>query len=57
MLATTADEVDTKNAQVCLITPLGGKKKVSEPRLEIGQWDHTNVARDMVARMEPSNKR
>jgi len=27
MLATMADEVDTKNAHVCLITPLGGKKK------------------------------
>ena len=56
MLATMADEVDTKNAHVCLITPLSGKK-VSEPRLEIGWRDLTNVARDMVARMEPSNKR
>ena len=26
MLATMADEVDTKNAQVCLITPLGKKR-------------------------------
>jgi len=29
MLATTAAKVDTKNAQVCLITPLGGVKEVS----------------------------
>ena len=33
MLATMAAEVDTKNAQVCLITPLSGAKK-NEPRAE-----------------------
>lgn len=34
MLATMADEVDMKNVQVCLITPLRGTKK-SEPRPKI----------------------
>ena len=56
MLATMADEVDIKNVQVCLITPLKGTKK-SKPRQKICWQDGTNVASDMVARMEPSNRR
>lgn len=56
MLATMADEVDMKKVQVCLITPLKGTK-ASEPRQKFCWQDGTNVTSDMVARMEPSNRR
>ena len=58
MVARTAAEADAKSAQLYL-RRMGilVETKAGEPRPKIGEESLTDMARDMIDRMKPSNKR
>ena len=58
MAARTAAEPDIKSAQVCP-QQMGTlvETKASQPRPKLGGQNHTDMTRDRVDRMGPSNKR
>ena len=58
MAAKTAAQADTKNAQLCpRRIGILVRTNASEPRPKIGGQNHTDMTRDMMDRMGPSNKR